>query len=1305
MCYKAPTELVLAGNVAENWRKFRQKFEIFLKASGSEKDKEEVKVSKLLNLVGDDALDVYNTFRFAEEADKNNLGKVLAEFEAYCSPRKNEIFERFKMSSITQKEGQPFDQFLTELKIAVKTCEYGEQTDSIVRDRVVFGILDKGTQERLLREPRLTLQKAEEFCRAVEESKKHCSSMKDCSTVHALVRRNPRSDLQSSSKSHEFGQEGFKFLCKKCCYTHSVGSCPAYGKRCAYCKEKGHFAKACLKKLRKVHQLKKETLEEEDHKGDPNNVEEDPNNVEDHGSNEELDSLLYIDMIVHQGDHASSKEELHVNVIRQSWTEEIFVNESPIKFKLDTGSEASVLPYRWVKKVDPAAVLVETKTVLVAFGSADFKLKPKGLVTFQCRSVMGKEVNITFVVIEEEAQPILGLEACISLGLVKRMHQMEVTASSKEDIVHKFKDVFEGVGQVPGEYKIELKANAQPVIHAARRVPLSLHKKLRQSLDKLVEGGIIEKVQKPTDWVSNLVIIESTDGSLRLCLDPSDLNMAIKREIYMIPRADELINRLSGKTVFSVLDWKQGFYHLKLTDESADLCTFNTPFGRYRFLRLPFGVCNAPEIFQKTCENIFGHIENVSVYFDDIIIAGRNHQEHDEALNKVLMAAQKAGIKFNKSKFQFRTHEVQFVGRVISGQGVKVNPKHVRPILEMDTPKNRADVMRLLGMAKYLSEFIPNLSKISAPLRNLTKDNIQWQWHSEHDKAVEQIKKFLTLAPVLAIFDDSKPLVIQTDASKDGLGACLLQEGHPLAYASRSLTPTEQNYAQIEKELLAIVYGLERFHQLTYGRKVEVHCDHKPLESIAKKRIEDVSARLQRMKLRLLKYHITIRYVPGKYLYLADTLSRACLKDHVEDDPEMLKVVHSVEKYLPMTEERKAQFQLATQNDGVLVKLINLTRSGWPAYEKDVPYEVKYYWDDRSNIQVSSGLVFLNNKLIVPVQLRQFMLNLIHEGHSGINRCKARAREVVCWPGMASEIESMVATCQVCQRFRNANKKETMIPHEIPKRAWAKLASDIFETGVNSYLVVIDYYSKWLELVQLKNKTAPEVISKLKSMFAQFGVPDEFVSDNMPFASYEFKKFAQEWDIKLTTSSPTYPQSNGMAEKAVQTAKRMVKKMNSEGKDIHEALLEYRSTPVQGVGLSPAQLLFNKRIRSKIPIALPLLKPELHSDVNEKLLQKQELQTRYYNRGARDLKALEPGDNVLIRQGNEWSPGVVLEKHLSPRSYICQNTNGSVVRRNRKVLHASSPTKACSPDPKPDGGVTTRSRSGLAVQVPLRYRD
>lgn len=443
------------------------------------------------------------------------------------------------------------------------------------------------------------------------------------------------------------------------------------------------------------------------------------------------------------------------------------------------------------------------------------------------------------------------------------------------------------------------------------------------------------------------------------------------------------------------LDASSGFWQLKLDDVSSRLCTFNTPFGRYRFLRLPFGINSAPEVFHRTVKQLFEGIEGVETYIDDILIWGETKELHDSRLRLVLERARAKNFKLNKAKCKVGLSEIKYLGHIFSKDGLKPDQSKVEAIIQMPTPECKKDVERFLGMVTYLAKFVPNMSQNTEPLRRLTRDEVAWHWEEEHQNTFNNLKTTLTEAPLLRYYDVKLPVTLSVDASKSGLGAVLLQENKPVAYASRALTETEQRYAQIEKEMLAIVFGAERFHQYIYGKEVDVQSDHKPLEAIVKKTLSSAPARIQRLLMRLQKYQVNVQYKPGKEMHIADALSRAYLPVTNSPDKDIEAQVHMVMSNLPVSNEKLRVFRAETAKDVILNKLIQTVLQGWPETKSEVVKDIHAYWNYRDEISVVEGILFKGERLIVPTSLRAEMLKLIHEGHLGIENCRRRAREVL----------------------------------------------------------------------------------------------------------------------------------------------------------------------------------------------------------------------------------------------------------------------------------------------------------------------
>ena len=540
-----------------------------------------------------------------------------------------------------------------------------------------------------------------------------------------------------------------------------------------------------------------------------------------------------------------------------------------------------------------------------------------------------------------------------------------------------------------------------------------------------------------------------------------------------------------------------------------------------------------------------------------------------------------------------------------------------------------------------------------------------------------------------------------------------------MCYASRSLTDSERNYAQIEKELLAILFGCRKFHQYLYSKPVLVESDHKPLEYLFRKPLTAAPPRLQRMMLALQKYDLHVTYKPGKKLFIADTLSRSPGPDKSPETQDEFEV--NTVKSLPISEHKIEQFHTETQNDPVLQRLQETVNKGWPTEKSSLDPLLAPYWDIRDEVNIQEGLLLRNERLIVPTSLRKEMLEKLHGSHLGIEKCKLRARDVLYWPGMNDHLAQYVASCETCQTFRNAQQKEPLKSHPVPDRPWQKVGMDLFDFESKDYLVIGDYFSKYFEISQLSSTTSPATIKHIKPVFARFGIPEEVISDNGPqFDSSEFKKFANTYNFKHTTSSPKYPQSNGFIERAVQTAKQILRKAMQDNSDPNIALLDYRNTPIQSIGLSPVQLLMGRRTRTLLPTNPKLLEP-LYNVKNvkagfEEIQRKQKI---IYDRGARKLDPLTTGEQVRMRNDNYkmWQPAVVKQVSPNPRSYVVES-RGREYRRNRK--HLLRAPQFSKPAHKPEVPAVTDSlsttnttiqepntttRSGRAVRPLVRLSD
>ena len=1248
-------------NAAEKWKKFRLAWTSYALAAELGKKSEAVQVATLLTVIGEEARDVYSTFTdWADEADATKIAPVLQKFAEYCQPRKNVPFERYRFNRRTQEAGESYDQYKTALRKLAESCDFDTITpDEMLRDRLVFGIRDSKVRERLLRESKLSLAKTDEICRASESMQSQMKIVGDLTEPEAnkVEQPNWRKSKKTPRRRPQQGQGRRGKECEKCGYQHqeNLESCPAIGQECLKCGKRNHFASRCKSK-----EVKATDLEDEE-AGEMYQIEV---------AAVKLDDSQLVTLKLESGNF--------------------------IRFQPDTGAQCNVLPlqvYRKASKDEKLEKVNRTQASLVAYGGS--KIKVVGRVSIRVWRNERSCLLDCRLVDSEEIRPILGIKSCLAMNIIQYRDndllnkpdtagfsvyaiEDQLSPVTKEELMLKFPNVFsEGLGQLDGQYTIRLDETVPPVQHAPRRIAVALRPQLKDTLDALEAQGVIAQVTTPTRWISSIVAVPKKNGKLRICLDPKDLNRAIQREKYQLPTVEDIATRLHGAKVFTVMDVRNGFWHVSLDEESSYLTTFQTPFGRYRWRRMPFGISSAPEVFQRKMHELIEGMTGVEVVADDFIVVGYGEtfeeatRHHDRNLFEFLKRCETKNVRLNAEKLKLRQSHVLFIGHMATDQGLEVDPAKVRAISEMPAPTDKLGVQRLLGLAQYLAKFLPHLSDVTKPLRDLTQSNVLWVWNEAQQTAFEKLKEMVTCTPVLRYYNLQEEVTLQCDASQSGLGAALMQNGQPIAYASRALTPAETRYAQIEKELLAIVFACDRFDAYVYGRDlVNVETDHKPLEPIFMKPLDATPKRLQRMLLRLQKYNLQVRYKKGKEMLLADTLSRAYLPEvnATEFARELEDIDHRV--WLPVTEDRWQQLKNAAADDPVQQKLREVIRSGWPENRAQVPECVRPYFDVRDELTIQNELIFKGHQIVVPAVLRKELMEKTHASHIGIEGCTRRARDTLYWPRMTTEIKEYISKCDVCMTHRTSQGKEPILQHEFISRPWAKVAADLCEFDNRVLLVVSDYYSNYIEVARLNNLTSRAVIKEFKAIFARFGVPDTLVTDNGPqFSSAEFAVFATTWMFEHKTSSPTYPQSNGKAEKAVQTVKNLFKKCKASGTSEFQALLDWRNTPTAGIGTSPAQRLMGRRCKTLLPIAGSLLQPSFPTEEDtRKLLGTKQRQQFYYNKHAKPLEQISVGDAVRMRLPGEktWSPGTCTA-NAGPRSFRVQ-VGEAVYRRNRRQL-------------------------------------
>ena len=728
-----------------------------------------------------------------------------------------------------------------------------------------------------------------------------------------------------------------------------------------------------------------------------------------------------------------------------------------MSFQIDCSATVNVLPSKYVSKSDiikddnsqKVTLKMWNGTMVDSIGTYRIKVKnPK----------TGKKYRAPFVLVKSDFTPLISRKTAEDMGIIAINYEVFkpvhiVQDNSCADIRSEFPKPFEnGLGQFRDDLKT-VKLHADDGVPAkvvpAKRVAIALKPKAKAALDYLERKNIIIKQDSPTDWVSQMAVSVKRSGELRICIDPQALNQALKREHYQLPVIEDILPDLNKVRIFSKLDLRNGFWHCELDEESSLLTTFSTPFGRYRWKKLPFGLSVSSEIFQKRLNMAIEGLNGVKCIADDLLVVGEGDtqaeamSDHDNNLRALLSRATEHGMKFKWEKCEFRKTELSFMGHVITSGGLQADPIKIEAVLALKKPNSVDEVHQLGGFVNYLAKFLPNLSKVMEPISRLTRNNEPWVWSSEQDKAFGTIKQLATQSPVRAYYDPEAELVLQCDASQDGLGVALLQNGRPVTYASRALTETEKQYAQIEKEALSIVFRLFKFHLYTFARPVIVHNDHKPLEAIFKKPLHKAPKRLQGMFLKIHQYDVDIQWKPGKDVVVADLLSWSYMNDNTRTTGEAEFTQINMVSFLPISEARLIEIQRETEADETLQLIKPIILQGWPEDKVNVPDSLLPYFHIRDELSVQNGLIFRGERVIIPKSMRPTMINAVHKSHLGINSCLRRARECLFWPGMSSDIKIEVEKCSACREFETSQAKETLMSHEIPSRPWAKVGCDL----------------------------------------------------------------------------------------------------------------------------------------------------------------------------------------------------------------------------------------------------------------------
>ena len=1160
--------------------------------------------------------------------------------------------------------------------------------DQVILESAVAHCQDRELQKKFFLKPNLTLVQALEIAKQDEDVRAQIDglsrrlsavALSEPLSVHAVTdapggrrgrvqtepenrprrqfqpRRPSFSQARSSNRSSAGGSRpGNQESCHRCLSRrHSGGDCPFKKAECYRCHRIGHTQSACKSPRRDFNLLM---------------TEEPPPTI---------------DAVPEPAADPSQRQPYQLNNVSDRSAAVVVnmdINGVTVPMQVDTGSSRSIISKKmhsklWAAKplkLKPAdrPMLTYTQDEVPVVGVAAVRVSYKG-----------QTATLPLVVADTEGPPLLGREWLqqIRLDWKTLFDPVQVVTEDApsdravlEEALKKdrleFCDLFKpGLGRYNvRKVEIEVSPEARPIFLKHRPPPFALRDQIERELDKQVEEGILEPV-KTSQWAASVVPVKKASGGLRLCGSYDlTINKASLLERYPLPKVEELFAALSGGKFFTKIDLRDAYLQLEMNEASKEALTINTHKGLFRPNRLSMGVKSAVAIFQREMETLLAGIPNVAVFLDDIAITGHSTAQHRQNVREVLKRLNAAGLRVNEQKSVWVSDQVYYLGFCISAAGVHTSPEKTRAVNGAPQPQNVSQLRAYLGLLQYYSRFIRNLAAVAAPLYALERKGAEWRWESPQQKAFERTKELLMSAPVLEHFDPAKQLVLTVDASPYGLGAVLSHPepggDRPIAFASRTLSAAEKNYIQLDKEACAVLFGVTKFHQFVYGRPFVIKTDHKPLLGLLspdKALPQSVSPRLLRWRLQLGGYHYQLRYEAGKNIGNADGLSRLPLPESPSEVCVPADVTNMLEEVAQVVEIRHVQ--TSTRRDPVLSQVARFLQTEWPekapAAENLLPF-----FRRRHELSLQDGCITWGCRIVIPPQLQDQVLAMLHDGHPGINQMKRLARNHFWWPLMDAAIESCVRCCTRCQASRASQPEAPPQPWTFPRRPWSRVHVDFAELEGRQLLIVVCAYSKWCDVFVCNSTSSATAIEKLRESFSSKGLPAVLVSDRgTAFTSAEFKQFMRSNKILHKFSPPLHPASNGQAEALVKVVKAGVAR-RSEGTlmtRISRFLFRYRNTPHSSTGRSPAELMLRRPMRCHLD--------QLHPDLSREIERKQ---SKWPEKRGRASDQLQAQDEVWVsaipQSKHRWVPAIVTENY--GHSCQVQLTDGRRFERHQSHI-------------------------------------
>lgn len=871
-------------------------------------------------------------------------------------------------------------------------------------------------------------------------------------------------------------------------------------------------------------------------------------------------------------------------------------------------------------------------------------------------------------------------------------------------LLQDYKDLFRCTPGVTNLSHHHIPITGNPIRIPPRRIPAHYKKEVEEQIQQMLNKGVIQESSSP--WMAPAVFVRKKSGEIRLCVDYRELNKKTQKDAYPLPLPDEVQDKLAGATVFTTLDLQSGYWQIPVNPEDRPKTAFcpGPGMGLFEFCCMPFGLTGAPSSFQRLMNQIFRGLPYVTTYIDDILVHSTNKSEHLLHLKEVFDRLRQANLSLRGRKCHIARSQVPYLGHIFAGTGMSPDKQKVSAVKEWPTPQNAADVRTFLGLASYYRRYIQSFANIAKPLHELTQKNTKFMWSQEHTQSFNTLKEMLVQAPVLMypqFKQDSPPFILQTDASSIGLGAVLEQNGHAIAYASRSLKKPEQQYSVIQKECLAVVFALKQFRHYLLGRPFQLLTDHSPLQWLSSQKMEGL---LCRWSLAIQEYDFTIKYRKGCLNGNADALSRV-------DSPVSTAVTQV------STEPIKVKLYAAQQADPVTKLLASALQN---APDKPTGQQWRHppflrfrqLW---SQLTISDGIVCRRYQPnpggevitvpVLPSSMQQTTMYRCHNspaaGHQGADKTLNLLKSEAYWVNMAADVEKYCRECVTCQHSKLSLPTKAPLVSMPIGNPWQMVAVDILSVPVstqgNRYLLVVqDYFTKWADAIPLPNQKAPTITSALIKLFSTMGMPEIVHSDQgQNFESMILKQSLDAFGISKSHTTAYHPEGDGLVERfnrsLLQLLRTYVEQESEWEEHLPLALYAYRTAVHTATGVSPYVLMFGRQPKMavfELPRAFDSTTYQFHlrtklatlkDMVESNLVSSAADQKKFYDRKS-CVRSFQVGDNVwlsLPRAGKldpKWEGNWKVVSVKNPVNVeISDGTRIKIVHINR-LQHRVQPT-------------------------------